>query len=284
MAVMRARASARASAIALTIVTFVGVAATARAEMFNPFQRPKTKGKVSEHEIIAEAPTDDHVLKLDASIFDNELKKSKYNFVMFYAPWDGHSKAFMPRWMSYAQSHKMAGTEMTFSLVDATKERDLDKRFEIEEYPTLILFRDGVPKRYVGDRSPQHLDKFVRRNLLKPARWLEGTDDVEVFLMGRDVTVIGFFDNKDDLDVYHHAAAEFDLDFGETKSKIATEDWKAPFPTIKMWRDFDKEPVRYPGGVVQFQSLAQDLTRAVGCLGPHPPAAASSSYGLVDAE
>ena len=105
MAVMRARASARASAIALTIVTFVGVAATARAEMFNPFQRPKTKGKVSEHEIIAEAPTDDHVLKLDASIFDNELKKSKYNFVMFYAPWDGHSKAFMPRWMSYAQSH-----------------------------------------------------------------------------------------------------------------------------------------------------------------------------------
>lgn len=255
MAVMRARASARASAIALTIVTFVGVAATARAEMFNPFQRPKTKGKVSEHEIIAEAPTDDHVLKLDASIFDNELKKSKYNFVMFYAPWDGHSKAFMPRWMSYAQSHKMAGTEMTFSLVDATKERDLDKRFEIEEYPTLILFRDGVPKRYVGDRSPQHLDKFVRRNLLKPARWLEGTDDVEVFLMGRDVTVIGFFDNKDDLDVYHHAAAEFDLDFGETKSKIATEDWKAPFPTIKMWRDFDKEPVRYPGDVRDLDAI-----------------------------
>lgn len=93
------------------------------------------------------------------------------------------------------------------------------------------------------------MDKFVRRNLFKSARWLEGTDDVEVFLMGCDVIVIGFFDNKDDLDVYYYVVVEFDFDFGETKSKIVIEDWKASFSIIKMWCDFDKEFVRYFGDV-----------------------------------
>jgi len=239
----------------LAMLVVLCLATCARA-MENPFARSKdSHGKVSDTEVILEAQNDDHVLKLDAKTFDAAIKRVKYNFVMFYAPWDGHSKAFMPRWISYAHQHKIAGTEMTFSLVDATKERELDQRFDIEDYPTLIMFRDGVPKTYRGDRSPAHLDKFVKRNLLKPARWLEGTDDVEVFLIGRAVTVIGFFDNDEDLETFHHAASEFDLDFGETKSKIATEDWKAPFPTIKMWRDWSKEPVAYDGNVRDLDAI-----------------------------
>jgi len=220
----------------------------------NPFMRPKTNGKISDTVVHTHADPSEHVVELTLKNFDAQLKKQKYVFVMFYAPWDGHSKAFMPRWQAYATTHKMAGTDIQFASVDGTQEKALDKRFEIEEYPTLILFRDGVPKTYVGDREHGHLDKFVRRNLLKPARWLEGTDDVEVFLIGRAVTTIGFFDNNEDLDTFHHAAAEFDLDFGETKSLIATRDWDAPFPTIKMWRNF-AEPVTYPGDVKDLASI-----------------------------
>ena len=256
----RARMSRRTRARwTLALVAALACACAPRAShaVGNPFARRSEPARVSEQEVIASALTDEHVVKLDAKAFDGELKKSRYNFVMFYAPWDGHSKAFMPRWLSYARSHQMAGTEMRFGLVDATKEKALDERFDIEEYPTLVLFRDGVPKTYVGDRSPEHLDKFVRRNLLKPARWLEGTDDVEVFLIGRPVTVIGFFDDPADLELFHHAAAEFDLDFGETKSKIASEDWKAPFPSIKMWRDFSKEPVRYEGDYRNLTAIKQ---------------------------
>ena len=55
---------------------------------------------MKDSEIILEARNDDHVLKLDAKAFDKAIKRVKYNFVMFYAPWDGHSKAFMPRWIS----------------------------------------------------------------------------------------------------------------------------------------------------------------------------------------
>jgi len=254
---MRGRCKPTRSMVMSVMCFFVVTAmfTLADAAMNNPFTREKSKAKVSEHEIIAEALSDDHVLKLDAKIFDNEIKKSKYNFVMFYAPWDGHSKSFMPQWISYAHSHKMAGTEMQFSLVDATKEKDLDSRFEIEEYPTLMLFRDGVPKTYKGDRSQEHLDKFVQRNLLKPARWLEGTDDVDVFIYRRPIAIVGFFNDEKDLEVYHHAASEFDLDFGETNSKIASEEWNAPWPTIKMWRDFAKEPVVYDGDVRDLAAL-----------------------------
>jgi protein disulfide isomerase len=84
---------------------------------------------------------------------------------------------------------------------------------------------------------------------------LEGTDDVEVFLYKRPIAVIGFFNDKADLDVYHDAAADFDLDFGETNSKIASEDWKAPWPTIKMWRDFTTEPATFKGNVRNLTQL-----------------------------
>lgn len=57
---------------------------------------------MSEYEIIVEASMDDYVLKFDVSIFDNELKKLKYNFVMFYVLWDGYLKVFMLCWMFYA--------------------------------------------------------------------------------------------------------------------------------------------------------------------------------------
>ena len=44
---------------------------------------------MKDSEIILEARNDDHVLKLDAKAFE-AIKRVKYNFVMFYAPWDGH--------------------------------------------------------------------------------------------------------------------------------------------------------------------------------------------------
>ena len=242
---------------ALALVLFVSSACAAlpgACAFENPFSRAKRHGKVSDTVVHGQEDPSEHIVELTQKNFDSQLKKQKYVFVMFYAPWDGHSKAFMPRWQAYATTHKLAGTEMQFATVDGTKETALDARFEIEEYPTLMLFRDGVPKTYVGDREHKHLDGFVKRNLLKPARWLEGTDDVEVFLIGRAVTIIGFFDNADHLDTFHHAAAEFDLDFGETKSLIATRDWDAPFPTIKMWRNF-ADPVKYTGNVNDLDAI-----------------------------
>ena len=95
----RARTPASITA-ALALVVFV-LATCARA-MENPFTRWRDgdRGEVKDSEIILEARNDDHVLKLDAKAFDKAIKRVKYNFVMFYAPWDGHSKAFMPRWIS----------------------------------------------------------------------------------------------------------------------------------------------------------------------------------------
>jgi len=84
---------------------------------------------------------------------------------------------------------------------------------------------------------------------------LEGTDDVDVFIYRRPIAIVGFFNDEKDLEVYHHAASEFDLDFGETNSKIASEEWNAPWPTIKMWRDFAKEPVVYDGDVRDLAAL-----------------------------
>ena len=130
---MAAAHSARSTATraALALVALVALVAGANA-LENPFARRASGGTINrDQEVIAEALTDEHVVKLDAKAFDGEIKKSRYNFVMFYAPWDGHSKAFMPRWLSYARTHQMAGTEMTFGLVDATREKELDARFEI---------------------------------------------------------------------------------------------------------------------------------------------------------
>mgnify|MGYP002631075314 FL=1 len=201
--------------------------------------------------------TEEHVKVLTEKNFRKITTEHEHVLVLFYAPWDGHSKRFLKQFHEMGTSHEIGEHKMKFGKVDATVEKSLAQEFDVERYPQLVLFRRGQPKEFRGSLIGEGLKKWLRRNTHhKPAAWLEGVDDVHVFTIGRPVCIVGFFDDTGHLENFHAAAYDFHLDFGETSSKIATEKYKTKQPGIVMFRDFDK-PAHYEGNVNNLDEIKQ---------------------------
>jgi protein disulfide-isomerase A1 len=73
--------------------------------------------------------------------------------VDFYAPWCGSCKKLQPIYDEAAQ--ELAGTHLKRYLakVDVTKNPELEARFQIQSYPTLLWFVKGKPKEYTGGKQ-----------------------------------------------------------------------------------------------------------------------------------
>eukprot|EP01128_Nolandella_sp_AFSM9_P001854 TRINITY_DN12259_c0_g1_i1.p1 TRINITY_DN12259_c0_g1~~TRINITY_DN12259_c0_g1_i1.p1 ORF type:complete len:229 (+),score=88.31 TRINITY_DN12259_c0_g1_i1:58-687(+) len=98
------------------------------------------------------------VVKLTPENF-NEVNEGTW-FVEFYAPWCGHCKRLEPVWAELANT--LEG-EVTVASVDATEFKGLARRFNINGFPTLILFKEGYYYRFTGpDREEATLLKYVR--------------------------------------------------------------------------------------------------------------------------
>lgn len=110
---------------------------------------------------------DKGVVKLDANSFNQILMNDneKAWFVKFYAPWCGHCKALAPTWIELAA--KMEG-RIKIAEVDATVEMQLAQKFNVQGYPTLLMFPSGrkstsgaIP--YHGGRDLGSMVQFANR-------------------------------------------------------------------------------------------------------------------------
>eukprot|EP01059_Diplonema_ambulator_P022488 TRINITY_DN37793_c0_g1_i1.p1 TRINITY_DN37793_c0_g1~~TRINITY_DN37793_c0_g1_i1.p1 ORF type:complete len:209 (+),score=61.09 TRINITY_DN37793_c0_g1_i1:40-666(+) len=88
-------------------------------------------------------------------------------FVLFYAPWCGWCKRIMPDWEQLATDVKQ---ELTIAKVDATSSLLTSSRFDVQAFPTLILFADNKMYKYEGQRSYEDLLKFALGGY-KDAAW-----------------------------------------------------------------------------------------------------------------
>lgn len=74
---------------------------------------------------------------------DDELKSKEKTFVLFYASWCPYSQRFLPIFEEYAKGNPK---ECISIMID--DKPDLCEKYEIEYYPTVLLFKKGeVEKR-----------------------------------------------------------------------------------------------------------------------------------------
>ena len=77
------------------------------------------------------------------SDIEKVLKSKEKAFVLFYATWCPHSQRFLPIFEDYAKTHPQ---ECISVIID--DKPDLCEKYEIEYYPTVLLFKKGdVEKR-----------------------------------------------------------------------------------------------------------------------------------------
>ncbi|VEN62587.1 unnamed protein product [Callosobruchus maculatus] len=92
---------------------------------------------------------------------------SGLSFVKFFAPWCGHCKRLSPIWDNLAEKFGKTN-DVHISKVDCTltANKQLCNDENIEGFPTLILYRDGIRiSEYSGTRTLEDLSDFVSKHL-----------------------------------------------------------------------------------------------------------------------
>jgi len=85
--------------------------------------------------------TSEHVTKVDAANFENEVMNSdKLVLIDFYADWCGPCKSMAPRVEEYAAEN----TDVKVVKINIDQSPDLAAAFGVKSIPTLVTMKNGV--------------------------------------------------------------------------------------------------------------------------------------------
>jgi len=106
----------------------------------------------STEEAFKEPAIDDKdVVVLKERNFTTVIENNRFVLVEFYAPWCGHCQALAPEYAAAATELKPDG--VVLAKVDATIENELAHEYDVQGFPTVFFFVDGVHKPYTGQRT-----------------------------------------------------------------------------------------------------------------------------------
>lgn len=94
--------------------------------------------------------------ELQPSKFDTEIAEGK-KLVLFYADWCGHCKKLKPEWdETAAEVNEKDNKMLKMNCGGGSKEeKDIMSKYNIDGYPTIIVFDNGVASPYEGKRTKE---------------------------------------------------------------------------------------------------------------------------------
>jgi thioredoxin 1 len=100
------------------------------------------------------------ILTLNKENFDSITSSPGIVMIDVWAEWCGACKAFDPIYKKVAEKY----SNHTFVKIDASNERELVSSLEIENIPSLLLYRDGILLfKQPGYYEEEKLDDIIRQ-------------------------------------------------------------------------------------------------------------------------
>jgi len=138
---------------------------------------------------------DTNILILTQLDFPSAISQHKYLLVNFYARWCRYSKKLAPEYLKLSESLKESDSEVKIAKVEAYDEKDLAKEYDIEGFPTIKLFINGVAYAYHGSRNAANILQYVQRMQKKPLSKISDVNSIEKSL--KEYEWIGILIGKD---------------------------------------------------------------------------------------
>ncbi|XP_027346620.1 protein disulfide isomerase-like 1-4 [Abrus precatorius] len=163
------------------------------------------------------AVDDKDVVVLKERNFTTVIENNEFVMVEFYAPWCGHCQALAPEYAAAATELKSDG--VVLAKVDATVESELAGEYDVQGFPTVFFFTDGVHKPYTGQRTKDAIVTWVRKKIGPGVYNITTLDDAERILTSESKVVLGFLDSLVGAESGELAAAsklEDDVNFYQT--------------------------------------------------------------------
>ncbi|KAF5959534.1 hypothetical protein HYC85_000743 [Camellia sinensis] len=162
-------------------------------ENYDDLEEEEEASDSGDHEAYSMPVVDEKdVVVLKDSNFSDFISKNRYVMVEFYAPWCGHCQALVPEYAAAATELK---SEVVLAKVDATEESELAQKYEIQGFPTVYFFIDGVHKDYSGQRTKDAIVSWVKKKTGPGIYNLSTVEEAEHILTAEPKVVLGFLDS-----------------------------------------------------------------------------------------
>ncbi|CAJ2629731.1 unnamed protein product [Trifolium pratense] len=167
---------------------------------------------------------DGTVLILDESNFDSAISSFDHILVDFYAPWCGHCKRLSPELDAAAPVLANLKEPIVIAKVDADKHTRLARKYDVDAYPTVLLFNHGIPTEYRGPRKADVLVRYLKKFAASDVTVLDSDSAVNSFVeeagtffpvyigFGLDSSVIEKFGIKYKKNAWFSVAKDFSED------------------------------------------------------------------------
>lgn len=195
------------------------------------------------------------VVVLKDSNFSDFIAKNRYVMVEFYAPWCGHCQALAPEYAAAATELK---GEVVLAKVDATEESELGQKYEIQGFPTVYFFIDGVHKDYSGQRTKEAIVSWVKKKTGPGIYNLSTLEEAERILTAEPKVVLGFLDSLVGPQSEELSAAsrlEEDVSFYQTSSpevaKLFHIDPQAKRPALVLLKEETEKISHFDGQFIK---------------------------------
>ncbi|CAL1404288.1 unnamed protein product [Linum trigynum] len=202
------------------------------------------------------------VVVLTDGNFSDFVKDRKFVLVEFYAPWCGHCQSLAPEYAAAATELK-AEEDVALAKVDATEESELSQEYDVQGFPTLYFFVDGVRKPYPGQRTKEAIVTWIKKKIGPGIANITTLDDAERILTSESKVALGYLNSLVGPESEELAAAsrlEDDVNFYQTVNpdvaKLFHLDAKAKRPTLVMIKKED-EKLSYFDGNFSRSSIAE---------------------------
>ncbi|KAF9595803.1 hypothetical protein IFM89_004741 [Coptis chinensis] len=176
------------------------------------------------------------VVVLKEGNFSDFVEKNSYVMVEFYAPWCGHCQSLAPEYAAAATELK---GQAVLAKVDATEENELAQKYDVQGFPTVFFFVDGVHKTYSGTRTKEGIVSWVKKKTGPGISNVTTVEEAEHILNTENKLVVGFVDSLVGPQSDELAAAsrlEDDVNFYQTAdpdvAKLFHIDPKAKLPAL----------------------------------------------------
>lgn len=125
--------------------------------------------------------------------FTTVIENNQFVMVEFYAPWCGHCQALAPEYAAAATELKKDG--VVLAKVDASVENELAHEYNVQGFPTVYFFIDGVHKPYNGQRTKDAIVTWIKKKTGPGVYNITTLDDAERILTSETKVVLGFLDS-----------------------------------------------------------------------------------------